>query len=449
MRIVKAVAEAEGLFRFLEVLPPEMRGFVDAALDATGTATIRKRRLPADHVLLLVIGLSFYRSATLETVCDHLQIALPNKSGAPIAKSSIPAARDRLGEEPVQWLFERTASKWGHESANRDRWNGRSVYALDGTTLSVPDSTSNREKFGGQGSFPSVRLVTLISARSHTVCAARFAGYDEASEQKLAAELWDEIPDESVTLIDRGFGADVHWTIESGGTNRDWVTRARKNAAWKVIKKLGPKDEIVEIEISAHTRRTHETKSIPKTTTARAIRYRIGDSKESVLLTSLIDPKYSAAELVALYHERWEVELAFDEMKNKVQETNEPLRSKTASGVRQEIWGLLLAFNVVRIHMERVADRLGVPPRRISFNAAFDAFHFNTMLHIWGSPGKAQFHLDRFDAIAKRLLLPERRVGRQYPREVKAYRSRYKVRRRKCLGGRRSLRRARSGSARK
>ena len=82
-----------------------------------------------------------------------------------------------------------------------------------------------------------------------------------------------------------------------------------------------------------------------------------------LLLTSLVDDKrYPAAEIRTLYHERWEIELGFGEIKTDMLERLETIRSKSPSGVAQEMWGLLLAYNLVRLEIERVAAELDVLP---------------------------------------------------------------------------------------
>src|SRR6185503_6891145 len=110
---------------------------------------------------------------------------------------------------------------------------------------------------------------------------------------------------------------------------------------------------------------------LPKTWTLRAIHYKRKGHPRSTLLTSLLDPeKYPADELVELYHERWEAEIGYDEIKTHLLDRQETIRSKTPAGVRQELWGIALAYNLVRLEMERVAVEANVPPTRISFVAS-------------------------------------------------------------------------------
>ncbi|WP_049949718.1 transposase domain-containing protein [Sorangium cellulosum] len=129
-------------------LPAE---WIEQALAATGTATLRRRRLPAEQVIWLVLGMALMRDRPIEEVVTKLDLALPGANGA-IARSAIPQARARLRDEPMQWLFERSALAWSTQSADANRYRGLAVYGIDGTTLRVADTPDNRAEFGGASS---------------------------------------------------------------------------------------------------------------------------------------------------------------------------------------------------------------------------------------------------------------------------------------------------------
>nr|WP_267898818.1 transposase domain-containing protein [Sorangium cellulosum] len=120
-------------------LPAE---WVEQALAATGTATLRRRRLPAEQVMWLVLGMALMRDRPIEEIVTKLDLALPDANGA-TARSAIPQARARLGDEPMQWLFERSAQVWSTQSADAHRYRGLAVYGIDGTTLRVADTPSS------------------------------------------------------------------------------------------------------------------------------------------------------------------------------------------------------------------------------------------------------------------------------------------------------------------
>ena len=120
----------------------------------------------------------------------------------------------------------------------------------------------------------------------------------------------------------------------------------------------------------------------------RAIRYQRRGFRAQTLLTSLLDPvAYPAAELVALYHERWELELGFDEVKTHTLEREEALRSKTPARITQEVLGLAIGYNLVRLAMARVAARARVPPVRISFRHALQFIRLFWLTAWTASPG--------------------------------------------------------------
>ena len=367
-------AEPETFRRLLSSIDA---AWVDEALEATGVATMRKRRLPAEQVVWLVLGMALYRDWSINHVVSHLHLALPGETGRVVAPSAPVQARARLGEEAMRWLFERCAKVWAHRSADRNRYRNLALYGVDGTTLRVPDTEANRTHFGGGPSggdrgisaYPQARAVTLMALRSHLLAAARYAPY-EVGETTLAEELWQELPQDSLCIIDRGFlAAHCLRAIEGNGLNRHWMTRAKSTTRLRMIKKLGKDDELVELEFSDQTRRLNP--EIPEKWVVRAIRYERRGFKPQTLLTSLTDPlQFPKRELVALYHERWELELGFDEVKTVLLKRTEALRSKSVRGVAQEFWSLGLLYNLIRLEMEQIAIEAGVPPVRVSFTAA-------------------------------------------------------------------------------
>jgi hypothetical protein len=424
-----------------DVIPEDLKRFqrhidpvwIDEALEATGTATIRRRRLPADQVVWMVLGMALLRDDAIERVVDTLDLALPGREGL-VAKSAIAQARQRLGDEPMSYLFAATAAAWADRSAERHRWRGLVLYGADGTTLRVADTTENRTAFGGQNAgaekgesgYPLVRILGVMALRSHLLSALRFADY-RTGEVTLAEELWRELPDDSLTIVDRNFLVADHLTsLARSGSNRHWLTRAKSTTRLKTVRRLGRRDELVEIELSDKTRRTHP--DLPPVWQARAITYQRKGFAPSVLLTSLLDPaQYPATELVALYHERWEIELGYDEIKTHMLARQETIRSKTPQGVRQEIWGIAIAYNLVRLEMERAADEAKVEPTRISF-----VYALSLVCREWqraNAPRAAFGNIPRDLATLrlnlKRLVLPPRRPNRSFPRAVKLKMSNY------------------------
>jgi hypothetical protein len=354
----------EGLSRFQSHID---EGWIEEALHATGTATIRRRRLPAAQVIWLVIAMALFRNRAISEVVAKLNLARAGGRSTTVANSAVPKARARLGAPPVEYLFHRTGAYWADRSADANRWRGLAVYGIDVSKLNVPDSQENRDTFGGHSGgkrgdsgYPMIRIVGLMALRSHLLANASIGPYKGSSEASLTRELLPTIPDDSLS------------TLSEGG--------------WRV----------------------------------RAIRYQRGGFLPQILLTSLLDPTaYPAAEIIALYHERWEIERGYGEIKTDMLSREEAIRSETAKGVRQEVWGILLAFNLVRLEMEQIADEAGVPPTRISFVTALNMIRDEWFWCAVAAAGAIPKHLRDLREDLKRFILPARRSERQYPRAVK------------------------------
>jgi hypothetical protein len=431
MRLERSLAEVAAFTpeKFDDVRRNIPEEWVEQALQATGTATLRHRRLPAVQVVWLVIAMALFRNRSIVEVVDKLDLALPGRSPT-VAASAVPKARARVGAEPLAWLFTRSADELAHASAAAHRWRGLALYGVDGSTLRVADSDENRAFFGGTethrgvSGYPLVRMVGLMALRSHLLAAAAFGAYDNG-EYSYAADLWSSVPDDSLTTLDKAFvAASVLIPLARDGHNRHWLTPAKSNLRWRVVRRFGSRDLLVEMDVSGQARAKDPT--LPKTWQARAITYQRKGFRPRTLLTSLLDPEqYPANEIAALYHERWELELGYDEIKTHMLEREETLRSKSPAAVTQEIWGILLAYNLVRLEMERVADEAGVEPTRISFVAALHLIVDEWQWLAVTSPGAIPSRLRDLRANLKRFILPPRRAKRRYPRAVKIKMSNY------------------------
>jgi hypothetical protein len=408
--------------------------WIEEALETTGTATMRHRRLPADRAVWLVLGMAVLRDWSITTIVNQLELAMPSPSGLrTVAASTIVKARARLGADPIEVLFTRSGDEWAHASADRHRWRGVALYAVDGTTLRVADSDENRAHFGsheagagrGISGYPLMRAVVLMAVRSHLLPAATFGPYG-VDERAYARALWSSVPDQSLVLIDRHYlQADVLVPLMTQGHDRHWMTRTKSTTQFRVIRNLGPGDDLVEMEVS-HEARSKDP-SLPTHFDVRAIRYERKGYRPQCLLTSMIDAdRFPAAEVRALYHERWEIELGFGEIKTDMLERLETIRSKSPVAVAQEMWGILLVYNLVRLEMERIADELDVAPIRISFVAALRSF---VELWLLGSkslnPGAIPKQLAKIQDRVRRFVLPLRRPERLFPRAVKIKMSNY------------------------
>lgn len=420
--------------------------WIDEALKETGTASVRRRKLPAQLVVWLVIGMALFRDRSIQEVVSHLGLVLPSQknkrpaAGRSIAPSAIPQGRYRVGAAPVKAIFERTAQTWATEAADEYRWRGLAVYGADGTVFRIPDTDENREVFGlpgssrGQAGYPQVRLVALMALRSHLIAAVAFGPCSgkKTGELSLSKQLWPQLPDDSLVIVDKGFFAYAllyHLSHDDDGSanGKHWLLRAKKNMRFKTLEVFDKGDELVELNISSQARSKDPT--LPKTMVVRAIRYQVKGFRPQTLLTSMLDPEqYPAIEMAALYHERWEIELGYDEAKTHMLERQEALRSKKAEGVRQEIWGIMLAYNLVRKEMLDVAEAAGVPPVRVSFRHSLMLIRVFCTVEAWTcAPGNLPKRLVSFhETLRSLLVLPKRRSERRYERHVKIKMSNFK-----------------------
>jgi hypothetical protein len=421
---------AESFEVFARAIDPD---WVEQALEATGNATVRRRKLPAEQVLWVVIAMGLFRDRSIQEVVHHLDLVLPARGKATrgvVTSSAVVQSRDRLGAAPLAALFEQTAGCWAGASADAHRWRGLSVYGVDGSSLRVSDTPENETAFGrpgssrGEAAYPQLRLVVLMVLRSHLLAGVSLGPWSKG-EIALAEPLWARLPDRSLTILDRGFlSYALLQRLATSGLERHWLIRAKSDLAYKTVRRLGPKDEIVQISLSRQARRAHP--ELPETLEVRAVRYQRKGFRPQTLLTSLLDPRaYPAAEIAELYHERWELELGFDEIKTHTLEREETLRSRAPERVRQEVWGLAIAYNLVRLHMQHVAQRAAVAPTRISFRHALLHLRGFWQLTAWiASPGNLPRRLDHLHQELALLILPPRRP-RSYPRAVKIKMSSY------------------------
>ena len=389
--------------------------------------------------------MALFRDCAIRTVAVHLGLSMPKKKRNPkdssrsVASSAVAQSRARLGHEVMQRIFDRSGQAWSEPAATDNSWRGLSIWGVDGTTIRVPDTPDNEEAFGLPGSgrgrpgYPQVRLVALMSLRSHMLRCARFGPIrgKETGEQALAEELRPAIPDKSLTIYDKGFlNYPALWRQyhddEGKPTMRHFLIRAKDNLKWKPLIDLGPGDELVEICLSAASRRKYP--GAPRKIQLRVISYQVEGWPKRRLITSLLDHKqYPAEEVADLYHERWEIELGYGELKTTMLERKESLRSRKPDGVRQEIWGILLAYNLVRYIMLDAAKEAGVAPTRISFKNSLHLVRTFCTFNAWQVPaGTMKTQLNMLREMLAVLILPERRSDRRYPRHVKIKMSAYK-----------------------
>ena len=409
------------------------REWVEQAVAYTGKASIRQRRLPAEQVVWLVVALALYRHQSISEVVDDLDLALPDAQVPFVSKSAVAQARQRLGAEPLRALFEISAKAWSEQDRKQYLFKGLSLFAMDGTTLKTPDTPEHREHFGYHvspsgriSSYPQLRGVTLTAVPTHLIRDAKFGPYG-INEMLYAKELLASIPDDSLTVFDKGFlSAEILCGLVNAGANRHFIIPAKANTKWALVSGT-PDDGIIEMRVSPQARK--KCPALPETWRARAIAVIDQSARKHVLLTSLCDiQRYAAKDIAACYANRWQIETSYRELKQTMMGMALTLRSRTVEGVYQEVWGILTAYNLIRLEIAKAALAVKCAPTEISFIRAFHTIQYE--LH-WAAVTRAQ---GKLPALMQRLrqrlimLLNEERPGRKIDRAVKALPQRYVVR---------------------
>jgi len=410
---------------FGSILKPS---WIEEALEITGRRTVRERKLPAPFTIWLLVSMGFYRQLSIENILNRLG-NLPGigslwDDGAAPSSGSAVEARDRVGFGPLRHLAQRLQSWILETYRGLMSWRGLLVLALDGTTFKVPDSDQNRRRFGlpgasrGRAAFPQMRALFLVSAKLRFILGAWFAPFRRA-EITLALRMVGTLPEACLVLLDRGFNA---WPLLLGIRQRGnhFLVRAKSNMHGEVRALLGPGDRLVEMKVRRHQRPSGGTHL--RTVLVRELTVRIRGRGYRFLTSLLESSTYSAVELVHLYAQRWEEEIAIDEIKTHqcgATTVSRPVifRCKTSRRVLQEAYGLVIAYNLVRTMMTDSGVRFGVDPLRISFVDSVERIR-NAALVMAAAPTQClpAIFADLMRSIAQCVLPPRRR--RDNPRAV-------------------------------
>ncbi|EAB5052354.1 IS4 family transposase, partial [Salmonella enterica] len=340
-------------------------------------------------------------------------------------------ARQRVGAAPVEWLFHQTAQTWGAERYHKDDWHGLQLFAVDGAQFRTPDEPELREHYGSantsgnrQSPYPVMRLVALMNLGSHILLNAATAPF-RRSEILLAQSMTASVPDNSVTLFDKLFySADLLLTLNQQGNNRHWLLPARKNVVAETEESYGAGDRLLKLKVSPQARKKNP--SLPEYWYARAVTYEV-NGVEKTVLTSLPADRYRAKDVAELYHSRWEIEVGFRNMKSSLLDNALVLRSRKVELLEQEVWGMLLAYNLIRREATKAAEKHKKAPSEISFKFAFQ-FIATEMIVLGNtaSPGTIPKRLEHLRGNLEAVFITKRpRPSR--PRAVKMSKTRYPI----------------------
>lgn len=349
---------------------------VQAVLVATKRTSLRQRDLPASVVMYYVIALALYMGSSYREVLRCLLEGVQWLFGPSIrikvaGRSAISQARTRLGWEAVRQLHDEVVQPIA-DAATKGAWyGGLRLVSLDGSTLDVADEADNAAAFGrpgasrGDSAYPQLRFVSLVENGTHVLFASQMAPYD-TGEVTLAKSVLAHLQQGMLCLADRQFFGFELWSM-ARTSGADLLWRIKKNMRLAREQCLADGSYLSRIYPSERDWR-HQTNGV----VVRVIDYRLEGVAEAEpiyrLLTTLLDPAQApAADLAALYHERWEIETALDELKTHLRGARIVLRSKTPDLVRQEFYGLMMAHFAIRSLIHEAALRAEEDPDRLSF----------------------------------------------------------------------------------
>jgi hypothetical protein len=354
------------------------REHVRQVLEDTGCFDSRRCRLTREVIFWVVLAMGILTDLPIRQVFKYARRLRPGE--ATPHRSSLCLARQRLGLAPVRLLFERLVRLLATPQTPGAFSKGW-LMALDGTVYSVPDSPANAAAFGrpsggprGDGAFPQVRKLSLVEVGTHVEVAFVAKGIKQldSSEQRLAPGLFRHLRPDMLLVWDRGFFSYSLWKwIVTQGCQL--LARVSSRLVLRPTQVLADGSYLAKI-YPCESERNRDRQGL----VVRVIRYtlndpqRVGHGQEHVLLTTLLDAaRYPAEELVVLSHERWEIELVYDEQKThqhpwRVTKSAD-LRSQTPAGVLQELYALSIGHFVVRSVMAQAAETEGLDPDRLSF----------------------------------------------------------------------------------
>jgi hypothetical protein len=327
-------------------------------------------------VVYYVIALALYMQSSYREVLRCLLEGIqwlrdPSAAIKVAGKSGISQARTRLGWEPLRQLHDQVVKPIAVPATKGAWYRGWRLVSLDGSTLDVADEQVNEDAFGrpgasrGSSAYPQIRFVSLVENGTHVLFGSQMDAYT-IGEITLAKTVLPGLRKGMLCLADRNFFGYELWK-QARATGADLLWRVKKNMRLACEARLPDGSYLSRIYPSERDWR-HKTNGI----VVRVIDYQLEgvEGAEPIyrLVTSILDQEEAPAkELAALYHERWEIETALDELKTHLRGAKIVLRSKTPDLVRQEFYGFLMAHFAIRGLMHEAALKAKEDPDRLSF----------------------------------------------------------------------------------
>lgn len=352
------------------------RALIDEVLSDTGKGSQRNRLLPAPAVVYYIMALALWRDIPLEEVIRVVNSGLHWLGDGGVlpaqpCKAAISQARSRLGPTVMRDLAAKVLRPLAQQNSHGAWFRGLRVTAVDGSCLDVPDEAVNAEFFGypgssrGESAFPQIRVLALVECGTHVVFEAEHGPF-KFSERKMAESLFKKLQPGMLLLADRGFyGYSLWQTASATGCKLLW----RVQSSVKL-----PREHV--LPDGSYLSRVYNAKDYARKhgQQVRVIEYTLTEGNSVLpetyrLITNILDHTQAPAEeLAALYHERWEAEGVFTELKTQLCKGGyTTLRSKTPALIEQELWGLLLAHFAIRQLIVQAGILRNIDPDKLSF----------------------------------------------------------------------------------
>jgi len=373
--ITRTVTVAAGRFapghlgELTQQMPFEL---VDAVLADTRSVQRRVRDLPARVVVYLLLAGGLFAELGYRQVWHRLVAGLDGLDVPAPTGAALTQARRRLGPAPLRALFDLLRGP-AATTAGPVRWQGLLVCAIDGTIISVPDSPANLTMFTkqrggpcGGGSYPTLRLLTVLACGTRTIIDAVF-GPASDGESTYARRLVTGLHTGMLILADRNFAAG-YLLASIAETGAHLIVRARtgRGAPHLPVLRCHPDGSYRSVFGGKQVRVIDAEITITTSAGTHTGAYR--------LITTLLEYQHHpATALIRLYHERWEIETAYLELKTSIL-GGRVLRARTPAGIEQEIYALLCTYQALRTAMTDATNSSpGVDPDRASFTIALHA----------------------------------------------------------------------------
>ena len=387
-------------------------------------------------LLAMVLWSRLAQARVWDKLTHWLQDRSPEQPEEPAGASALSYQRAALGVEPLQWLFEQGTHLLCTPATPGAWYRGYRLMALDGSLFNVPDTAANAAAFGrscnqyGKGAYPQVRTVMLTECGSHATVGLHLGRYGEA-EIHGAYALLPKLQRGMLLMHDANFFGGAYLEALGAKGVRALFALA-STVALERVRNLPDGSYLARLKPQRRA-----VYPMQQPLWLRIIEYQVTDQRLGEpghvyrLATTWLNPRTAPAkELLALYHERWEIEIVVDEIKTHLRVQQKVLRSHTPEGVRQELYALFVVHFAIRALMYRSALQADLDPDRLSFTEA--VFQLCEAVadergepEPAGQPCRTQRLLQRL----RRHLVPERRL-RINRREIKQVYHKYKPKKR-------------------